>query len=60
MKNSARYTLVDFSEGSTPVVSKKSKGTSLFSRYDGKYDYTVFVRYFDKDQVEVIVYRDAE
>ncbi|MBE7032784.1 MAG: S-layer homology domain-containing protein [Ruminococcaceae bacterium] len=60
MKNSARYTLVDFSEGSTPEVSKKSKGTSLFSRYDGKYDYTVFVRYFDKDQVEVIVYRDAE
>ena len=60
MKNSARYTLVDFSEGSTPEVSKKSKGTGLFSRYENKYDYEVFVRYFDKDQVEVIVYRYAQ
>ncbi len=60
MRNAANYTLVDFSEDTTPEVSKKSKGTGLFSRYDGKYDYKVFVRYFEDAQVEVIVFRDAE
>ena len=60
MRNSANYTLVDFSESSKPEISKKSKGTGLFSRYDGKYDYEVFVRYFEDSQVEVIVYRYAE
>lgn len=57
MRNSANYTLVDFSEGTDPEVSKKSKGTGLFSRYN-QFTYTVFVRYFDDAQVEVIVYKD--
>lgn len=58
MRNAARYTLVDFSEDvEEPTVSKKSKGTSLFTRAGDKYDYEVFVRYFDKTQVEVIVYK---
>jgi len=60
MRNSANYTLVDFSEGSTPEVSKKSKGTGLFSRYASEYDYEIFVRYFEDAQVEVIVYRYAQ
>lgn len=65
MRNAARYTLVDFSEvedldEDDIEVSKKSKGTGLFSRYADKYDYTVFVRYFDDTQVEVIVFRDAQ
>ena len=59
MRNAANYTLVDFSEDDEPTVSKKSKGTSLFSRAGEKYDYEVFVRYFEKDQVEVVVYRYA-
>ena len=62
MRNAARYTLVDFSvDEDEPAVSKKSKGTGLFSRYEttGKYDYKVFVRYFDDAQVEVVVYRYA-
>ncbi len=64
MRNAARYTLVDFSkvddiEKDDIEVSKKSKGTGLFSRYTDKYDYKVFVRYFDDTQVEVIVFRDA-
>ena len=56
MRNSANYTLVDFSEDSDPEISRKSKGTGLFSRYD-KYNYNVFVRYFEDAQVEVIVYK---
>jgi len=60
MRNSANYTLVDFSESSTPEVSKKSKGTGLFSRYASEYNYKVFVRYFEDAQVEVIVYRYAQ
>lgn len=56
MRNSARYTLVDFSEGSDPEISKKSKGTGLFSRLND-YSYEVFVRYFEDAQVEVIVYK---
>ena len=61
MRNSANYTLVDFSEDSDPEISRKSKGTGLFSRYEttGKYDYKVFVRYFEDTQVEVVVYRYA-
>ncbi len=59
MRNSARYTLVDFSESSKPEISKKSKGTGLFSRLDD-YNYTVFVRYFEDALVEVIVYKTAE
>ena len=60
MRNSARYTLVDFSESTTPTVSKKAKGTALFSRYDSKYDYEIVVRYFEDSQVEVIVYKYAQ
>ena len=59
LRNSANYTLVDFSEDAKdPEISKKSKSSSLFSRTD-KYSYKVFVRYFDNSQAEVVVYRDV-
>ena len=41
MMNSANYTLVDFSEGfgaDDVVISRKSKGTGLFSRYNTDYN----------------------
>ncbi len=59
MKNAARCTLVDFSESSKPEISKKSNSTNVFSRLND-YNYTVFVRYFEDAQVEVIVYKTAQ
>lgn len=56
MRNSANYTLVDFSESRKPEVSKKSKGTGLFTRLDD-YTYKVFVRYYEDSLVEVIIYK---
>jgi len=63
MMNSANYTLVDFSEGTSSedaIISRKSKGAGLFSRYANDYDYEVFVRYFDEAMVDVVVYRYAQ
>ena len=56
MKSTANYTLVGFSEGSTPEVSKKSKGKSIFGN-SSKYESVAFVRYYDDKLAEVIVYR---
>ena len=58
MKSSANYTLVDYEDSTTdPEVSKKSKGKSIFGSLN-KYVSTVFVRYYDDELVEVIVYRN--
>ena len=57
MKNSANYTLVDYTESRTnPEVSKKSKSKSIFGTLT-KYDSIVFVRYYDDTLTEVVVYR---
>ena len=57
MKNSANYTLVDYTDSTTnPEVSKKSKSKSIFGTLS-KYDSKVFVRYYDDEIVEVVVYR---
>ena len=58
-KNSANYTLVDYTENlSTPTVSKKNAGTSLFSKRD-EYVSKVFVRVYDDKLAEVVVMRYA-
>ena len=59
MKNSANYTLVDFTEDPAEV-SKKAKGKAIFGNLDTKYDAEVFVRYYDDKLVEVVVYRTAQ
>ena len=57
MRNSSNYTLVDYSEStSNPEVSRKSKSKSIFGTLS-KYDSEVFVRYYDDEIVEVVVYR---
>ena len=57
MKDSANYTLVDFSDGAdVPEVSRKSKGKSIFGSLTN-YVSEVFVRYYDGKLVEVVVYR---
>ena len=59
MRNSAKYTLVDYTESATnPEVSKKAKSKSIFGSLT-KYDSEVFVRYYDDELVEVVVYRTA-
>jgi hypothetical protein len=57
MKKNANYTLVDYTDSSSnPEVEKKAKGKSLFGSLS-KNDSEVFVRYYDDELVEVIVYR---
>ena len=58
MKKNANYTLVDYTDSSSnPEVSKKAKGKSLFGSLS-KNDSEVFVRYYDDELVEVVVYRN--
>jgi hypothetical protein len=57
MKQSARYTLVDYTESSTnPEVSRKGASSSLFST-NSKYTSYVFVRVYDGALADVVVYR---
>jgi len=57
MRNSANYTLVDYSEGIRyPEISKKSKSKNIFGSLS-KYDSVVFVRYYNDELREVVVYR---
>ena len=59
MRNSANFTLVDLTESTkNPEVSRKSKSKSIFGSLT-KYDSEVFVRYYDDEIVEVVVYRTA-
>jgi len=56
MQANSNYTLVDYTEGiRNPIIEKKTPGISLFNAT--KYDSQVFVRVYDDELKEVVVYR---
>ena len=58
MEKSANYTLVDFTEStSSPEISRKSAGTGIFGGNSTDYESAAFVRIYDDETVEVVVYR---
>ncbi len=58
MESSANYTLVDFTDGiANPEISRKSAGTGIFGGNSADYESVVFVRVYDDEMVEVVVYR---